>query len=384
MKLKLEAEVKAGTLQREYLETLQTQLADMSRNLQLKDEALSELTRAFEEKDCTLKETTEKLKVLQQEIQENIEQEEEAAKRFRNLDTREQELEEMRMEYEAASADLMKHVLDSDVQKSLLQEEFYNLKEYVIQKDEELKTITIEKNQLEDEMRQVKKELEDLSSPRKDRVAQLESRLEVIQVAAKAQQKRLEDDLIKTRDELGLVSKANEELSAQVDDLSKTARLADDLALSLTEKTAKEDDYQNSITELQNFLTTLQEEKKLLQNENAKERAGLVDELIDTKRKLKELLDSTEKQENHLETIKLLEEDLKFTKTALEEYKNRSTAVPSSDQFNSPSQKISERFPNLNPQFCQLIEIVLQDQNATNAAIAIFVYTILIHLYILL
>ncbi|CAA22314.1 Dynein regulatory complex subunit 4 [Caenorhabditis elegans] len=231
---------------------------------------------------------------------------------------------------------------------------------------DELKRRVAEKTaqnvKLQQDAEEISKKLDAALSPRKDRITQLESRLEVVQQAAKAQQKRWEGELASSRaqneqlsEEKSQLQKENEELLLV---LLRTEGIVD-ANKSLSEQLANAQDAEVSMTTLKETVAKLEEENNVLQATWAEERSGLVNELIDTKEKLaKSAQAQTELDESHRDIM---------------------TAVPVAKRT-----AMDEMFPELDPAIRQLVHLIGQNENYMYAAAGLALYALLIHLYILL
>ncbi|CAL2029293.1 unnamed protein product [Caenorhabditis brenneri] len=374
VKQKLEEQIISDLRQK--IESLETKLNEKS----ARADAFDELVAEVDQKDQLLIMEKEKFEKLQQMVADSLEKEEAAERRAKSLDQQELKLETMRVEYEAASKELMERVMNCDKEKFNLQGELSSLDKQLALKTEELEKIKSEKNHFEKEAALNAKKLEESLSPRKDKAAQLESRLEVIQVAAKAQQKRLEEDLSTTRAELDEVLRKNHDLAEKVSMLEGKSPSVG----GVTSSSSNENE--DLVSGLQKSLSELQEENNNIKSENAKERTVLVNELIATKDKLMELMKSSSTEESHITKIQTLEEKLKSAEVSLTECQNRAATPVPSDQVPPPPKpnSLDELFPHLDPVFRQFVELLLQNQSYMYGVFGLFIYGFLVHLYLIL
>ncbi|CAL2029266.1 unnamed protein product [Caenorhabditis brenneri] len=373
VKQKLEEQIISDLRQK--IESLETKLNEKSE----KADAFDELVAEVDLRDQQLIMEKEKFEKLQQMVADVLEKEEAAERRAKSLDQQELKLEAMRVEYEAASKELKERVMNCDKEKFNIQGELSSLNRQLVLKTEELEKIKSEKNHFEKEAALNAKKLEESLSPRKDKAAQLESRLEVIQVAAKAQQKRLEEDLSTTRAELDEVMRKNHDLAEKISMLEGKSPSAGGVTSSSSNES------EDLVSGLQKSLSELQEENNNIKSENAKERTVLVNELIATKDKLMELMKSSSTEENHITKIQTLEEKLKSAEISLTECQNRAATPVSSDQVPPPKpNSLDELFPHLDPVFRQFVELLLQNQSYMYGVFGLFIYGFLVHLYLIL
>ncbi|EFP12369.1 hypothetical protein CRE_29628 [Caenorhabditis remanei] len=289
------------------------------------------------------------------------------------LREQEKEKEAMRMEYQTASEDLATRILSYEREKAKFQEELYDLKKDIDQKTADFRKVNEEKLQLQRETEQITKQLEESLSPKKDKAAQLESRLEVIQVAAKAQQKRLDEDLKSARIELQEAIAKCDELQQQNEVLQEKLTSTEKLTLSLTEKLSEVKETEDTVVELQKTISQLKEENSYLQSESAQDRSGLVTALVATQNKL------TKCQKAF--SVPSLGEQL----TDLDESQNNVDEAQSSRQTNNQTQAVIEQaYPDIDSLLRQLVHHLAQNQNYMYGVFGIVIYIILIHLYILL
>ncbi|PIC51556.1 hypothetical protein B9Z55_002026 [Caenorhabditis nigoni] len=350
-------------------------LAESLSKHELKDQALDTLAKMQEKKsneyEAALKSERSKYEYLQKVIEENMEDEEVSAKRWKDLHEQEKLLEANQIQYKKDSEELAKLTVSSEMDNVKIRQELDSLQKHIDQKNLDIKMLTEENNLLQVNVQTITKQVEDVLSPRKDRTAQLESRLETIQSSAKAQQKRLEDDLVSARVQLEFLSIQNDELQLTNTQLQKKSALADELTMSLAEKTVKLDESEESISELKRTVSQLEDENRSLILVNAEERAGLVTELITTKEKLKECQSIASSQAKNLEQIQSLEEELK--------------SVRFPEQVTGCDRNIiNEMFPEMDPLLRQMVHILAQNQNYLYGILGIAFYIILIHLYIFL
>lgn len=328
------------------IDQLNEELTEIRSNYELKDKAFVEVLGFVDEKEQELVAERKKFADLQQEVSDSLEKEEAGLERKKWLDEEYAKLEAAQSQFEAACQ-------ESAEEKKKLELLVDELKKQSAMKDAALDDL---QRRFQEKLELLAKKLEESQSPRKDRATQLESRLEVIQAAAKAQQRRLEDDLGTIRASLDEVSQRNEELLRKISDLEETQKRADELA------------------------SALREENRKMQSENAEERAGLVNELIATKERLKELTKSPSTPEST--KIQVLEDKLKASEARLEDYK-RTTSVAVM-AVEPPKNALDEMFPHLDPVFRQFVELILHNQNYMYGLFGLFCYALLIHLYILL
>ncbi|CAO4361701.1 unnamed protein product [Caenorhabditis nigoni] len=364
-------------------------LAESLSKHELKDQALDTLAKMQEKKsneyEAALKSERSKYEYLQKVIEENMEDEEVSAKRWKDLHEQEKLLEANQIQYKKDSEELAKLTVSSEMENVKIRQELDSLQKHIDQKNLDIKMLTEENNLLQVNVQTITKQVEDVLSPRKDRTAQLESRLETIQSSAKAQQKRLEDDLVSARVQLEFLSIQNDELQLTNTQLQKKSALADELTMSLAEKTVKLDESEESISELKRTVSQLEDENRSLILVNAEERAGLVTELITTKEKLKECQSIASSQAKNLEQIQSLEEELKSTKNILEGRQNSQGAMQVPEQVTGCDRNIiNEMFPEMDPLLRQMVHILAQNQNYLYGILGIAFYIILIHLYIFL
>ncbi|UMM13013.1 hypothetical protein L5515_001501 [Caenorhabditis briggsae] len=364
-------------------------LAESLSKHELKDQALDALAKMQEEKsneyEAALKSERSKYEYLQKVIEENMEDEAVSAKRWKDLHEQEKLLEANQIQYKKDSEEFAKRTVSSEMENVKLRQELDSLQKNIDQKNLDINMLSEENNLLQVNVQTITKQLEDVLSPRKDRTAQLESRLETIQSSAKAQQKRLEDDLVSARAQLKFLSKQNGELQLTNLQLQKKSALADELTMSLAEKTVKFEESEESISELKRTVSQLEDENRSLILVNAEERAGLVTELITTKEKLKECQSIASLQAKNLEQIQSLEEELKSTKKILEGRQNSHGAMQVPEQVTGCDRSIiNEMFPEMDPLLRQMVHILAQNQNYLYGILGIVFYVILIHLYIFL
>lgn len=354
------------------------EIEKLSVDVTLSAQALDDMSQVIDQKKAEYEKALEsekaKCEILGKKLEEKTA---ESSDKMKRLKAKEVKLEEMKVDFEKKSDELKEKIKSQETElakavadKISINSEVDDYKNLVAEKDAEIVKLTEQKSDLDSKQELLQKEvdvinrkLEDALSPKKDKVVQLENRLEVMQTASKAQYKRIEEELASARASLQQSSEVIQNQEKIISDLQQRAALVDELSAShkvLSEELEK-------TAQLKEVVSELEKQNSDILYENAEERAGLVNELIDAKQKLAEC----EKQ------IRSLQDALKSN-------------TPESQSMDvvlqaDPEQKraIDEMFPSMDPAVRQLVILLSENRNYSYGVLGLVIYGFLVHLYIL-
>uniref|UniRef100_A0A1I7TKS0 GRIP domain-containing protein n=1 Tax=Caenorhabditis tropicalis TaxID=1561998 RepID=A0A1I7TKS0_9PELO len=327
------------------------------------EQALEKLSQLDLQKSNDYSKSVQSLKTNCEILEKKLEEKTaESSARMTSLKEKEEKFELVKLELDEKANEMREKItrLEIDLAKTIsdrnsINSEVTDFKKQVSEKSSELEKLTEEifrldqnREQLEKEIQTIKKKFEDSMSPKRDKVLQLENRLEVMQTASKAQCKRLEDEVAAVRTSL---KQRTEENQKQLRELQEQSNLASELTIT-NQVISKE-------------LSEAVKLNQTIQSENAEERAGLVNELIDAKQKLGEC-------------EKLIGE-LQDALTS-----NNSVLVGDDSQL-APERNhiINEMFPSLDPAVRRLVILLSENRNYSYGVLGLVVYGFFIHLYLI-
>ncbi|PIC42497.1 hypothetical protein B9Z55_009556 [Caenorhabditis nigoni] len=340
-------------------EALRTQI--MAQDLKIeslsssRDKAVEDLLRQFDQKEKEyeklLQSEKAKFEILGKRLEEKTE---ESSEKVRRLKEKEITIEELKVEKEKTLLETQEKVQQKEndlmkmvAEKASLESQVESFKLLAEDRQTEVEHLTKERHELalkqqnsETEMAKIHKQLQDALSPKKDKVLQLENRLEVIQTAAKAQNKRLEDELSSTMALLQLSTEKTDCLEKKIVQLQQQTDELQQKNIELDAELAKS-------TRLKEVVADLEKINKDIQVENAEERTGLVNELIDAKQKLAEC----ETQISELQSHTMVRSD----QTEVNQVQ--------ADQAHGNAHRIDTLFPSMDPAVRQLVILLSRNRN---------------------
>ncbi|EGT58625.1 hypothetical protein CAEBREN_31659, partial [Caenorhabditis brenneri] len=275
------------------------EIEKLSTNITVSNQALEELTKAsnqkFNDYEKTLHSEKAKCEILSKKLEEKTA---ESSDRLTRLKFKEDNFEKMKVEFEKDSLVMKQKIdhLETEVARAVSERNAINtevdgFKVLVAEKEANVEKLSaakadldLKQELLEKEIEIVSKKLEEAVSPKKDKILQLENRLEVMQTASHARCKRLEEELSSAIASLEQSAADNRYLEEQISELQQKSILVDELSANneiINEELAKS-------VELRTAVAELEKQNNDIQLENAEERASLVNELIDAKQKLME------------------------------------------------------------------------------------------------
>lgn len=350
----------------------------LSSNITVSDQALEEITKLSSQKledyEKSMQSEKAKCEILSKKLEEKTA---ESSDRMARLKSKEDKFEKMKVEFETDSHSMREKIehLETEVaravsERNAINTEVDDFKVLVAEKEAKVKRLSLAKEDLdlkqellEKEIGMVNKKLEDAVSSKKDKIHQLENRLEVMQTASQAQCKRLEDELSSAIASLEQSTADKRYLEEQISELQQKSILVDELSANneiINEELAK-------VVQLRTTVSELEKQNNDIQSENAEERAGLVNELIDAKQKLLEC----EK------LIFLLQDELKTETSNTVSKQEGENALP------VERRAIDDMFPTIDPAVRQLVILLSENRNYSYGVLGLVVYGFLIHLYIL-
>ncbi|UMM11175.1 hypothetical protein L5515_000588 [Caenorhabditis briggsae] len=360
-------------------EALRTQI--MAQDLKIeklsssRDKVVEDLFRQFDQKEKEyeklLQSEKAKFEILGKRLEEKTE---ESSEKVRRLKEKEITIEELKVEKEKTLLETQEKVQQKEndlmkmvAEKASLESQIESFKLLAEDRQTEIENLIKEKHELalkqqnsETEMAKIHKKLQDALSPKKDKVLQLENRLEVIQTAAKAQNKRLEDELSSTMALLQLSTEKTDCLEKKIVELQQQTDELQQKNIELDAELAKS-------TRLKEVVADLEKINKDIQVENAEERTGLVNELIDAKQKLAEC----ETQISDLQSHSMVRSD----QTEVNQVQ--------ADQALGNAHRIDTLFPSMDPAVRQLVILFSRNRNYSYGVLGLVIYGFLVHLYIL-
>ncbi|PIC49889.1 hypothetical protein B9Z55_001008 [Caenorhabditis nigoni] len=360
-------------------EALRTQI--MAQDLKIeslstsRDKAVEDLLRQFDQKEKEyeklLQSEKAKFEILGKRLEEKTE---ESSEKVRRLKEKEITIEELKVEKEKTLLETQEKVQQKEndlmkmvAEKASLESQIESFKLLAEDRQTEVENLTKGKHELalkqqnsETEMAKIHKQLQDALSPKKDKVLQLENRLEVIQTAAKAQNKRLEDELSSTMALLQISTEKTDYLEKRIVELQQQTDELQQKNIDLDAELAKS-------TQLKEVIADLEKINKDIQVENAEERTGLVNELIDAKQKLAECETQIGELQSH-------------TMARSDQAKDNQVQA---DQALGNAHRIDTLFPSMDPAVRQLVILLSRNRNYSYGVLGLVIYGFLVHLYIL-
>ncbi|CAI2355265.1 unnamed protein product [Caenorhabditis sp. 36 PRJEB53466] len=356
--------------ERETSESLRTQIMRQDLAIEqlhlsnkLNEQALEEMAQEIERKDeehaRVVQAENDRFMSLQKELENTLVTFDEDSIRQRLLAERQLHYEALRVKYDMGTQEAADRIQSMQDVHSKLESEIEKLQSVLKEKNAELEALKAERSDFEDKITFLSKEVDLLNtklvkaaSPKKDKVIQLENRLEVMQKSVKAQQKRMEDDLNTATEALKAKEVQCEELQKLVADSQSKYRLIEELTESnkvLSEELTKSKDDKESNIRLRDIVSQLEDQNSQLVRENAADRSSLVDELIATKNQLEKIEGNLEMhQKSSHQKIEVLEHQLKNRPVI--------TTQPKPD-------KIDEMFPSMDPTARQFIRLACANRH---------------------